>query len=166
MKIDKMKNLFMEEQRFTQWWLWALLIGNALLPVYGIYKQLILGENFGDKPLPTVGLVIYLLFTLALIGLFWSFKLKVAIDKNEIRIKLNPVANKVLLWANVKTAELIEYDFVGWGLRLSTKYGTVYNTKGNIGLALELDNGKKYLIGTQKLNDLKKVLAECHNRIA
>ena len=38
----------------------------------------------------------------------------------------------------------------GWGIRLWTKYGTVFNIKGKKGLAIELYSGKKFLIGTQK----------------
>ena len=46
---------FKEQQQYTQWWLWIILFGIALLPIIGIYKQLILGEPFGSKPLPDVG---------------------------------------------------------------------------------------------------------------
>nr|WP_315263057.1 hypothetical protein [uncultured Flavobacterium sp.] len=44
----------------------------------------------------------------------------------------------------------MNYKFLGFGVRLFTSYGTVYNTKGDTGLAIELKCGKKILIGTQK----------------
>jgi hypothetical protein len=50
-----MKIMFREEQKFTQWWLWVILIGVGIFPVFGIYKQLILGEKFGDKPMSDPG---------------------------------------------------------------------------------------------------------------
>ena len=46
----------------------------------------------------------------------------------------------------------------GWGIRLWTKYGTIYNIKGNKGLAVKLLSGKKFLIGTQKGNELSEIV--------
>ena len=54
---------------------------------------------------------------------------------------------------------MINYGFVGgWGIRLFTKYGTIYNTSGNKGLALELHDGKKLVIGTDKEEELKNFI--------
>ena len=53
----------------------------------------------------------------------------------------------------------LDYGFIGgYGIRLWTKYGTVYNTSGKIGLAITLNNGDKFLIGTQKSDELKLFL--------
>jgi hypothetical protein len=84
--------------------------------------------------------------------------LETKIDQKEIRIQFFPFTNKVVEWKDVKSAEVIKYGFVGYGIRLFTKYGTVYNTKGNKGLALELKNGKKLLVGTQKIEEMKEVV--------
>ena len=46
-----MNIVFKETQKFSQWWLWLILIGIGILPILGIYKQLIIGEKFGDKPM-------------------------------------------------------------------------------------------------------------------
>ena len=62
-------------------------------------------------------------------------------------------------WKEIKKVEIVTYGFVGgWGIRLWTKYGTVYTIKGNKGLAIELLNGKKFLIGTQKETELNKIV--------
>ena len=53
-----MNLFFKENQKFTQWWLWALLIGVVLIPIYGIYKQIIIGEQFGNNPLSNYGLIL------------------------------------------------------------------------------------------------------------
>jgi hypothetical protein len=146
---------FKEEQRFTQWWLWLLLTGIAALPVYGIYKQLILGEKFGDKPMPDAGLIIFAVFVFALIGLFWNMQLKTEIDETGIRISFFPFVKKRIAWRDIKSVKVVNYGFVGgWGIRLGTPYGTVYNTRGNIGLAIELKNGKNLCIGTQKAQEI------------
>lgn len=150
---------FKEEQRLTQWWLWLLLIMMGLLPAFGIYKQLLLGEPFGDKPMSNTGLIIFAIITFLLIAMLGLLRLKTEINQNEIRMSFFPFAKKQVNWNEIKSAEVINYGFVGgWGVRLWTKYGTVYNMKGNKGLAIELLNGEKFLIGTQREQELDKVL--------
>ncbi len=148
---------FKEEQKFTQWWLWIILIGVAVFPIYGVYKQIIQGLPFGDKPMSDVGLIIFAVFSLGLIILFRLFKLTTKIDHNTIHNQFFPFSNRVVNWQDVKWAEVITYSFVGYGIRFSTKYGTVYNIKGNGRLALELKSGKKIIIGTQKKHELIEV---------
>lgn len=66
-----------------------------------------------------------------------------------------PFIKKQVHWDQIKTIEVVNYGFVGgWGIRLFTSYGTVYNIQGNMGLAIELTSGKKFLIGTQKPKEL------------
>lgn len=154
-----MKLLFKEIQKFTQWWLWLFLIAIGTIPIYGIYKQIILGEKFGNNPMSDIGLIFFCIFIFTFIALFIVMKLETKIDQNEIRFKLFPFVNKRVSWKNIKKYEIVNYGFVGgWGIRLFTKYGTVYNIKGNKGLAIELTNGKKILIGTQKDDELNKTL--------
>ena len=163
-----MKIEFKEEQKFTQWWLWLILIGIGVFPIFGIYKQLIIGEKFGDKPMSDFGLIIFSVFIISLIAMFWFMRLKTEIDQNEIRINFFPFTKKRVNWKEIKSAKIVNYGFVGgWGIRLWTKYGTVYNTKGNKGLAIELLNGKKFLIGTQKESELNKIVekASCQQSI-
>ncbi len=156
-----MKKEFKEEQNFTQWWLWIILIGIGLIPIYGIYKQLFLKEQFGTKPMSDLGLIIFLIFIFSLISMFVFMRLKTVINTENIRVSFFPFTKKNVMWRDIKNVELVDYGFVGgWGIRLGTKYGTVYNTKGSKGLAIELKNGKKFLIGTQKEKELKDILNE------
>jgi len=56
---------------------------------------------------------------------------------------------------------VVDYGFVGgWGVRWWTKFGTVYNVMGRIGLAIELKNGKKLLIGTQKKTEVGAIVKQ------
>jgi hypothetical protein len=154
-----MTNLFKESQRFTQWWLWVILIAIGILPVAGIFQQLILGEEFGDKPMSDFGLILFPVFVFAILGLFVTMRLKTKIDQTEIRMSFNPFVKKRIKWTEIKKAEVVNYGFVGgWGIRLSFKYGTVYNIKGNMGLAIELRNGKRFVIGTQKEKELGSIV--------
>lgn len=154
-----MNIVFKETQKFSQWWLWLILIGIGILPILGIYKQLIIGEKFGDKPMSDLGIIIFAVFVFSLIAMFWFMQLKTEIDQNEIRMHFFPLVKKRVNWKEIKNAEIVNYGFVGgWGIRLWTKYGTVYNMKGNKGLAIALTDGNKFLIGTQKPEELTAIL--------
>jgi len=153
-----MKIEFKEEQKFTQWWLWLILIPIGVLPVLGVYKQFILHQEFGDYPMSNLGLILFSLFVLSLVVLFLIMKLKTSIDSKGIQMSFFPFIKKRVDWNEVKKTNVVNYGFVGgWGIRLWTKYGTVYNMKGSKGLAIELKNGEKFLIGTQKELELNKI---------
>jgi hypothetical protein len=161
MKID-----FKEEQKFTQWWLWLILVATAAIPLFIIYKQIILGEAVGNKPMSNLGLWVFSVFVFGLLFLFWLMRLKTEITPSEIRISFFPFIKKRIPWTAVKSAKVINYGFVGgWGIRLWTQYGTVYNTSGEIGLAIELLNGKKYLVGTQKESELNNIITKLPSSI-
>ncbi|MEO6347595.1 MAG: hypothetical protein ABIO60_06760 [Aquaticitalea sp.] len=154
-----MKIKFKEIQKFTQWWLWLLLIGIGILPLFAIYKQLILGVKFGDKPMSDLGIIVFSVLIFSLIAMFFFMRLKTEIDKHEIKINFFPFVKKRVSWKEIKSAKIVNYGFVGgWGIRLWTTYGTVYNIRGNKGLAIELVNGKKFLIGTQKETELNRIV--------
>jgi len=158
----EMTNLyFKEEQRFTQWWLWVILIAVALIPVYGVIKQVIGGEPFGDNPSSNFGLIFLLIFMAAFLALFYVMKLTTEIDDASIKMNFYPFTKKEIKWTEIESAEIVNYGFVGgWGIRLGTKYGTVYNTSGKIGLAIVLKNKEKFCIGTTKESELKAIISE------
>ena len=156
-----MKTEFKEEQKFNQWWLWLILIPMGVLPIVGIYKQLILGENLGDNPMSDFSLLIFSIIMFSLVGLFLIMKLKTSIDKNGINMHFFPFIKKSVDWQQIKNVKVVNYGFVGgWGIRLWTKYGTVYNVKGDKGLEIVLKSGKKFLIGTQKETELSTIIEE------
>lgn len=42
---------FKDEQRFTQWWLWLILVVVASTQVMSIYKQFIFKADFDNNPI-------------------------------------------------------------------------------------------------------------------
>ena len=153
--------LFQERQRFNQWWIWLLLIGITLIPVYGIYRQILKGHAFGDQPMSDWGLIVFLLFMLLFDLFFYLMQLRTQIDSTAIHFRFFPFLRRAFRWSDIAAAQVIDYGFVGgWGIRLATRYGTVYNVRGSKGLLLKFKNGKQICIGTQKEEALKKVIAE------
>jgi hypothetical protein len=151
--------IFEEEQRFTQWWLWLLLGGILLIPIYGIVQQLVLKEPFGDQPMSDLGLIIFFIGMLAFCCFFWWMRLQTTITKYQVTINFPPLAKKRILWSDVEQAQIVKYSpLIGYGLRIWTPHGTVYNVKGNRGLFLILKNGKKYMIGTQRPKEVEDII--------
>lgn len=154
-----MKILFKEEQKFTQWWLWLILLGIAVFPIIEIYKQLSLEDQRVSSVTSDSNLLLFTFLILGIIVLFLSMKLTTEIDENEIRMKFFPFVNRKVSWHEIETCKVLNYGFVGgWGIRLWTTYGTVYNIKGNKGLAIERKDGKRFVIGTQKEDKLRKIV--------
>ena len=150
---------FKEIQKFTQWWIWLLIIGTIAYMAIGDYKQIILGNSFNSFLVSNSNLLINYAISIIVVLLFLIIHLKTEINVKEIRIRFFPLTHKHILWDDVKKAEIINYGFIGgWGIRPWTQYGTVYNIKGNKGLYIELKNGKKLVIGTQKEEEIREIV--------
>lgn len=158
------KVLFTEEQRFTQTWIAILLYGmlvlNAGIFGYGLYKQIALGEAWGNTPMSdtaliTVFLVVLIVFA-GLLILFHRAVLITTITTEAIKVKFPPFffSEKSFRAPEIKAAEVRKYrpilEYGGWGVRVGVRKGKAYNVKGHWGIQLYLKNSKKILIGTQK----------------
>lgn len=157
--------LFTEKQKFTQWWIWLILLSINGMFLYVIYRQIILNELFGDNPMSDVGLLVMFVFTVFLSLFFVIMKLETNVDKEGIHVRLFPLHLKFkhFKWEEIDKAYVRKYhpirEFGGWGLRLGFN-GFAYNVKGNYGLQLEFKNRKKLLIGTCKVEELDAVLRQ------
>ena len=151
------KILFYEKQRFSQWWLWLLLgiIGIFIFkPIYAV-----IAENKEISTDQWIGILILVL----VIVLFLLVSLETKIKEEGIYVKFFPFNPKFRFypWFEIDKVLVRKYsplmDYGGWGIRFG-RNGTAYNIKGNIGLQLKFKNGNALLIGTQKPEELQKVL--------
>lgn len=150
-----MKNeiIFQEKQRFNQWWLWLVITGLVIVMISQFnWDQDLISQFTIDKVMPSViiGLILVLFLSLQMITI---------ITDEIISIRYFPFIKKVFKWSELSNAQVIDYGFVGgWGIRLWTVYGTVYNVKGSKGLHIKIA-GKQYVIGTQKEKELQSKIA-------
>lgn len=152
-----MKPLFQEKQRFNQWWLWVLLIISSVAPVIILYKEFTSSTSTSGS---LSALIILFLVTV----LFVVLKMKTTITQKSIQLVYFPFVWKTINIDDIASLEVINYDFVGgWGIRLWTSYGTVYNVRGNKGLHIKLKNGKQLVIGTQKPEELENVVEQLNS---
>ncbi len=163
--------IFKEEQRFNQLWLIILMVISLLAPI-----GIILGVYFKDPSSFSVLELVALIGFLILVSTFiFSFKLISRIDENGIHYKFSPFHWKfrTLQWNDINKAYVRNYDalseFGGWGFKGGPLWkkskGRAINVSGDVGIQLELNNGKKLLIGTQKKAEAESVLENYKNKI-
>lgn len=157
--------LFTERQKFKQWWLWLLLLGINGLLLFGVFKQVIGGQQFGDKPMSNAGLLATTGLMILLTLLFVNFRLDTNIKKDGIYVRFFPfhLKFKHYSWDTLTKSFVRQYspliEYGGWGLRLGLfGKGTAFNVSGDKGLQLEFTNNKKLLIGTNKPDELTETL--------
>lgn len=115
-------------------------------------------ETSVDILLQMISVPIGLLYVLLL-----SIRLTTRISSEGIFVKLFPfhLTFRYYPWKMISKTEVRQYspikEFGGWGYRWGFG-GTAMNISGNMGLQLELTDGKKLLIGTQRPDDLRAVL--------
>ena len=148
---------FNETQRFTQWWLWLILIGVWASMVY----------SFVTAP-PQTNVAAFVSFGIGILLplLFWQMKLTTRITEDGIYVRFFPFhfKEKFFPWETITSSYVRTYsplmEYGGWGIKYSFKgNGLVYNTAGNVGLQLYFKEGEPVLIGTQKGDEIKQVLA-------
>ena len=161
---------FEEEQRFRQPWIWAIVLSSVvgLLVVfgYGLVEQLVLKEPFGDNPASDTGLIIAAVTTFVVGGgsilLLYKAKLTTKLDPNCLHIVFSPLRRRDIPLSDIAHWEARTYnpirDYGGWGIRVGRR-GRAYNVSGNRGVELQLTNGKKLLIGSQRSEELSAAIS-------
>ena len=115
-------------------------------------------KEYSNNTVSSNNLWALIIIFLAII-LFAVLRMKTTITQQNIQLTYFPFVWKTINLSNIKTMKVINYGFVGgWGVRFWTSYGTVYNVRGNKGLHIKLKNGKQLVIGTQKPQELEKVV--------
>lgn len=168
--------IFIEEQRFTQTWLIVLLAISLIVPITVVSKEF-LSENNTTTSNEFIGTLLAIIASTCFI---FFFKLKTRIDEIGIHYQFFPfhLKYRIIKWQDIKKAYVRTYDpigeYGGWGLKGGAFWnkgkGKCINVSGDIGIQLELQNGKKLLIGTQNkekaIQILKTYLATNNDEIA
>jgi hypothetical protein len=153
--------LFEEEQSLKQNHIWLIILLVPLSSIGVLIYQLCGGTFETNYPMSNTSLIIltiaYLL--LALLALRYV-KLTTIIDDTKIAYGWNiPTAdlNSILI-NEIKSCSVIRYKFVGYGYRISFKYGTIYNVSGNKGLQIITHKNDKVLIGSNREDELAEIV--------
>jgi hypothetical protein len=144
---------FKETQRFTQWWLWLVLLGSWGSMVFALLM---------DPPNSLVGQIAIGILAISLPTLFWQMRLTTRITIEGIYVRFIPFHFKEQFysWESIESAQIRTYnpllEYGGWGIKYGFNgQGKVYNVAGNQGLQLVFKSGDKLLIGTQKPQEIQ-----------
>ena len=165
--------LFKEIQTFRQKALWILLLiicgGSVLLFGIALYNQVLNNEQFGDKPMSDmsllIGFILVIGFAIFLGWFFYSIKLETEISEDTIKYKFWPFIRefKIIQLDSIHSMKVEQYkpirEYGGWGYRFSMKgRGLCLNVSKNIGLRIIMKDGYELLLGTQKKEELQNIL--------
>ena len=163
--------IFKEEQRFTQIWLIVILAFSAITPIAIITKEY-LKEN---TKMTSNEFYLTLVVILISVLLIFIFKLTTRIDEKGIHYQFFPFhfSMKLIPWNEIKVIKVRNYDAIGeyggWGIKggifWNKKKGKAVNISGDIGIQLILKNEEKLLIGTQKKEEVQRVLETYQNKL-
>lgn len=162
---------YKEEQKFTQAWIWVLILGLSGIWIWQLIQQVFMGIPFGNNPAPDLVVILTGLFPLLTILLFRLLTLETSINETGIYYRFKPFQRKpkVIKPEDIKHWEVKKYnpikDYGGWGVRWgSSKNGNAYNVSGNQGVLFELKSGRKFLLGTQNPESIRSALNRLMNQ--
>lgn len=158
--------LFSEKQYFRQYWIWMVLMALNVFTLYVTWSQLYRGVPVGNNPASNMELLFIILLMLLINLLFAVVCLETTIDREGIHYRFFPLINRkrTIRWDEITEVKVRKYnpllEYGGWGIRIGLfgKGGAV-NVSGNMGLQIVRKKGRPLLIGTQKPEELEKVIA-------
>jgi len=163
-----MENVYFKEvQKFRQPWLWIIMALTVLVTVGPFLTAVVAKPGL----LLDIGFLITCFFTLLIvlgvIALLLVCKLTTEIGRDGIDYRFFPfhLTGRRIEWKDVEKGYVRKYrpvtEYGGWGIRIGIwRHGRAYNVSGDVGLQLELKNGKKILFGTQRPEELDNALAQ------
>jgi hypothetical protein len=162
--------IYREVQRFTQVWIWVLVLLPAVMAWHGAVEQLVYGRPYGNNPASDQGmLAIWVVFGILFPLFMFSLRLIVEVRNEGIYVKFFPLH---LSFKHYSFESLLEYnvityrplrDYGGWGIRYGCG-GKAYNVSGNRGVMLGFRNGGRLLLGSREPDILKMAIDQGRNR--
>ena len=154
-----------EEQHFTQWWVWVLVLGVAAVTWWAFIQQILMGRSFGDNPAPNWAVaLIWVIIGLGLPLTFEALKLVVEVRNEEVLVRFRPMHTRSIPISAIAEVEARKYNAVkeygGWGIKGWSGKKIAYNVKGSWGVDLVLTDGRRILIGTQKPQELAAAIED------
>ena len=153
--------VFSERQQFRQMWLIIFLFGLNAFFMSMVVVQVGFGQPIGNNPASDTMLIVMAAISLLFSGFMLSLRLDTRIDSEGVHYRFFPVQPrmKTITWDRISAAQVRQYspigEYGGWGIRVGIfGKGMAFNVSGDMGLQLEYDGVKKFLIGTQKPDEL------------
>jgi hypothetical protein len=162
--LPYLRPVFVEEQRFRQWWLWLTVIAVGVVQL-AVFALLYLKARtfFAWVPLAIATVPI------TLTVLFYSTRLVVRVDADGVHVRWWPFLTFDLPHHRIVGAEAVDYDplneFGGWGIKGPPgRWGWCYTVSGRRGVRIELSNRHRLLIGSRRADELAEAIRSAGGR--
>ncbi len=162
------QSLFEEHQQFRQPWLWGLMLGILVMLLAILVIIIFQGRDEEGGAQAMLGISIGIAIEIGVMILMYCMKLSVRLDAEGLLIRFFPLLKRTIpldqitRWHARTYRPILEYG--GWGIRCGWK-GMAYNVSGNQGVQLELANGKRVLIGSQRAEELARAIGESKGQV-
>lgn len=146
--------IYSEKQKFGAWYMSLLFFVMAGLCLYTMYRIWGQEMNWVHFLAPVIALISIVAMA--------SVSLVTRIETDAIQVGFPLLGKRTIPRSEIARAYVRQYspigEYGGWGYRIG-RNGKAYNTMGDQGLQLELQDGSRILIGTQRPAELRKVIA-------
>ena len=148
---------FHEEQSFGPIWIVVLLV-IAVVP--GAFLAL----ESTRHPVPFLGSVLALAIFAPIAVLFLAARLIVDVGRDAITVSFHFLwPTRRIALSNVRRAHVTRYDpladYGGWGVRYGLARGWAFTTGGHDGVLVELNDGRRVMIGSRRADELARAIA-------
>lgn len=157
---------FEEIQYFRQRWVWLLVLLICGAQIVAALVHMLLPvlhpQAFQADPKAIYTGSGTLFFTAFLIPfLVWKMNLTTRVTGDGIELRFAPFPKRVISLVEISKVYARQYrpirEYGGWGIKGTFK-NRAYNVSGDRGVQLELVNGKRLLIGSQRSEELVRVI--------
>lgn len=158
--------IFQEEQKFGSWLRWLIYLSMGLSIVISIFALMKESGPDGSQPNWEIFLAVAVGvgMPIAIAALFLLLKLQTEVRPDGIYVRFLPFHIRFKRFAAEDLSEHYArqykpiWEYGGWGIRFSLRYGKAYNVSGNKGVQLVFKSGNKLLIGSQKPDELEAAI--------
>jgi hypothetical protein len=154
--IDYPRVLFTEYQRFNRWWHWVIMGGVTLVPLAALSFIFIRFQQARPAFWPLIFVALLPAATLAAV---YFVRMGTTVRTDELIVRFFPLRRRIPL-AQIESFEPIKYhwmDLGGWGARWNGADWS-FTVEGDRAIRLRMRNGKRLLIGTQRIDELTSAL--------
>ena len=150
-----MKYFFEENQKFTQWWLWVILLSFPIIS-FGPFDENVINVN-------------HVIIGFAIPFLFYLFELRLKVSAEGLHFQFFPfhLKSHIIKLDEIDKYKAMEYsplkEYGGWGIKYGFK-GKAYNVRGNKGVKIFLNNETNIMFGSQKHLELSRALKMAKQR--
>ncbi|HLI86785.1 MAG TPA: hypothetical protein VKV17_22960 [Bryobacteraceae bacterium] len=157
--------VFHEVQRLRQWHIRIVLALPPAALLFITIRQVVFHHPWGEHPISNGGLIFLTVLLVAVYLRLITVRLVTNVSAGELAVGLRGLwkLRRVPLSA-IRSAKPVEYsplDYGGYGIR-SGPGGLAYIADGNRAVQLELRDGSKLLIGSQRAEELARAVGQAH----